>query len=307
MRQTPGSLGVWEDFVFVTDPAEGSFDAWVVLDNPPMPVTATCNRENLFFVSWEPPEIRTFHRGFLTQFRWVQTCHPCKHPGLIESQQSQPWHAGVEVADGFLPNLDYDQLARMSPPEKSELVSVIISNKVTTEAHRQRLEFVRMLKSRLGDKLHVYGRGHNDIADKWVALKDYRYHIVLENASRRNYITEKLTDAFLGYCFPFYFGAPNAHDYFPSESFAAIDVFRIDEAIETICSLIASDRDVQRRSAIERARQVVLGELNLFPMLANLVRDKMVHGRRDQLTVYPKKNRVKIGVSNISRALRVAA
>ncbi|MCM2372201.1 glycosyltransferase family 10 domain-containing protein [Aporhodopirellula aestuarii] len=307
LRQTPGSLGIWEDFEFVMGPSAEDVDACVVLDNPVSSMAVTCCPQNTFFLSWEPPEIRTFNATFLNQFRWIQTCHPTGHPGLIESQQSHPWHVGVDSDHGFAPVLDYDALHAMPRPEKSGLISVAISAKATTPAHRQRLEFVKHLKRRLGDQFHIYGRGHQSISDKWAALGNYRYHIAMENASRPNYITEKLSDAFLGHCFPFYFGAPNATDFFPEGSFQPIDIFNIDEAIEIICDGIQSDLDVVRRHEAEAARLAVLDELNLFPMLVGLLREKMVQGPKQTFTVYPKKHRIKIGVSNLSRVFRKAA
>ncbi|EMI55778.1 transferase [Rhodopirellula sallentina SM41] len=298
---------MWEDFEFVVDRTNEDVDAWVVLENPLSDVSARCHPRNTFFVSWEPPEIRSYNRLFLSQFQWVQTCHSVSHPGLVVSQQSQPWHLGVDAEHGFVPVMNYDSLSTMQRPEKTALMSVVISNKAITPAHRQRLLFVKMLKDRLGDRLHVYGRGHQTISDKWEAIGNYRYHLVLENASRPNYITEKLSDALLGFCFPFYYGAPNASEYFPVGSFEPIDIFQPENAIDIILRGIDSDLDRHRQGDVDTARTSVLEQWNLFPMLVRLLREKMVCGPKRKLTIYPKKHRFKIGASKLTRAMRPAA
>ena len=45
---------------------------------------------------------------------------------------------------------------------------------------------------------------------------------------------EKLSDAFLGATLLFYFGCPNAGDYFPEESFIPIDINDVEGASGTI-------------------------------------------------------------------------
>ena len=47
-------------------------------------------------------------------------------------------------------------------------------------------------------------------------------------------ISEKLFDSYLGLSFPFYSGAPNVNDYFPSNSLRKIDINNLDKSIEII-------------------------------------------------------------------------
>lgn len=300
-RQTPGGCGVWDDFEFVVDQSDVACDAWVALESPKRSVTATCVPDNMFFVSLEPPEIRTYKRDFLRQFRWVMTCHDMKHKGLITAQQAHPWHVGVDWDDHFSANQDYDSLSKMPVPTKSHLISTVISKKAITPAHRQRLEFVRRLKLRLGDAFHVFGRGHQEIGDKLQAVAPYQFHLAMENARRPHYMTEKISDAFLGSSFPFYFGDPSVSHYYPTGSYELIDIFRADEAIEQICRGIDEQLDIQRRAQIAQARQTVLNELNIFPTLVRLLREKMVDGPRQTLQLYPKNQHFKLAMAGITR------
>ena len=307
IRQTPKRLGVWEDYEFVIDQPGSVCDAWVVFDNLGETISATCAPENLFFVSAEPPEIRKYRRDFLNQFRWVVTCHETRHRGLIAAQQGHPWHVGVDADRGFIATLDYDALSAMDVPDKPHVLSTVISSKAITPAHRQRLAFVKQLKERLGDRFHVYGRGHQSIADKWEAVAPYRFHLAMENASRPDYLTEKVCDAFLGSSYPFYFGAPNAGSYFPKHSFEPIDIFQPEQAIEKICAAIDSQVDMRRRDEVQQARRVVLDELNLFAMLVRLLRQKLVDRPKRRLRLYPKGQHLQLAMSGVGRFLRRAA
>jgi len=306
-RQTPGGNGVWEEFEFVIDQSEVTCDAWVAFENPTTSVTATCVPNNRFFLSAEPPEIRSYGSAFLRQFRWVVTCHDVKHQGLIAAQQAHPWHVGVDCENGFAANLDYDSLSNMQMPTKSHLMSTVISNKAITPAHRQRLEFVRRLKERLGDAFHVLGRGHQEIGDKWQAVAPYRFHLAMENAQRPHYLTEKISDAFLGFAFPFYFGDASAADYYPAGSYEPINIFRPDEAIDRICQGIDQQLDVVRQNQVASARNSVFNELNIFPTLARLLREKMVDGPRQTLQLYPKNQHLKLAMSQFARPFRRSA
>ncbi len=82
-----------------------------------------------------------------------------------------------------------------------------------------------------------------------------------------HHITEKLPDAFLGYTVPFYHGAPNAADYFPRESFIAIDFENYERTREIIRSTIDNDEYKDRLPYIIEARKRVLEKHNLFALL----------------------------------------
>lgn len=306
-QQTPGGSAVWEDFEFLIDQTDVECDAWVAFDNPTRPVKASCILGNTMFISAEPPDIRNYGRDFLNQFRWVLTCHDIRHPGLIRAPQFQPWHVGVDCDNQFQTNLNYDSLCSLDWPRKTNLISAVISDKTTTAGHRQRLRFIQMLKECLGDDLHVFGRGHQPIGDKWKAVESYRFHLAMENTSLDHYITEKIGDAFLGYAFPFYAGAPNVGDYFPPKSFQAIDLSDPATAVEVVCGGIELGLDEERRSEIESARNVVLNETNLFPAIVKLLRQKMVTGPRQPIHVYPKSSHMKLAWSGVRRNVLRAA
>jgi hypothetical protein len=54
-------------------------------------------------------------------------------------------------------------------------------------------------------------------------LSDYKFMICFENASRPNYLTEKLANAYLGRTIPIYWGASKAKDWLNTKSFLQLE------------------------------------------------------------------------------------
>lgn len=143
---------------------------------------------------------------------------------------------------------------------------MISSNKVFTEGHRVRYEFVMKLQAHFGEDIQVFGRGINEVADKWDAIAPFRYHLALENSAFDDYWTEKLADAYLARSFPIYYGCPNLERYFEPKSFLSIDLQQPQQAMQRIEALLADDPFEQRQQQLERARNLVLEQYQLFPL-----------------------------------------
>jgi hypothetical protein len=238
------------------------YDYWVVCDGLIDREVVVCPSQNVILVTWEPPE-RHYGQRFIDQFAGVATCHPnLKHPNVQLTHQGHPWH---------IPRT-YDELKSSTLPSKTKLASVITSNKQFYEGHRSRLAFVTRLKAALGDQIDLFGRGINTFDTKWEVLAPYRYTIAIENAFEPHWITEKLADCFLTETFPFYAGAPNAADYFPADSFMAIDIADPPHAIQAIAETLASPTHYDSvLPALQQAKSVYLDQQSLFPLLTRLL------------------------------------
>ncbi len=167
--------------------------------------------------------------------------------------------------------MSFDALKVLFQQPKSKLISVITSNKNFTSEHIQRIRFVKKLKEHYGDTLDFYGRGFATMDDKLESLQDYRFQIVLENSCYDHYFSEKLTDCILAGTYPLYYGCPNLDSYFPNNSYRSIDINHFDSAVATIDAAIAQDIDKQYRTELLQARDRVLYEHNLFPMLIQMI------------------------------------
>ena len=164
------------------------------------------------------------------------------------------WYYGL----GKTRRLSVDDMIAAPPLAKTRMVSTICSSKSHGHTlHRKRLKFSFELK-RFLPELDLFGHGIRPMDDKAEALDPYRYHVAVENHRSPHHWTEKLADAFLGCTLPFYFGAPNAADYFPPESFVAIDIDRPEETAARIRAAIESEEyerrlhDIQQKSLLSQ-------------------------------------------------------
>jgi hypothetical protein len=122
--------------------------------------------------------------------------------------------------------------------------------------------------------MDVFGWGIRDIGDKWEAIAEYKYHIVIENCVYPDYWTEKLSDTYLGGDYPIYSGCPNLSRYFNPDAFTAIDISNVEESIEKIENCIKNDLYENSRLAIQEAKNKVLNQYNLFAIIHNLIHSK---------------------------------
>jgi hypothetical protein len=274
-RQTPGGLGLWKGHqFFAADPEMQDPDIWVVLEDVMEEERAFPKSGRTVLITLEPPRTRDYRPGFLAQFDLVVSCHRnLRHSNVRNEYQGQQWHIGlhkgVDATDrpGFRGTMDFDDFRRMRLPRKEKALSAICSVSKRLPGHRMRREFTDRLKARLGDGVDIYGRGVRPIADKADAIIPYRYHVVLENSRLADYWTEKLSDSYLGWAFPIYWGCPNIGDYFPENSLIRIDIDRPDEAIDVIEATIDQDLSPERLAALAAARELVLDRYNTFDVI----------------------------------------
>jgi hypothetical protein len=121
---------------------------------------------------------------------------------------------------------------------KSKLVSMIASNKTMCSEHIYRQQMIQKFSS----KCDHFGRGYSQIENKEDGLKDYRFSIVMENATYANMFTEKITDCFMTGTIPIYYGISNIGDYFDTKGIVILnDDFKIEDlSIELYESKIES-------------------------------------------------------------------
>jgi len=285
-RQTPNNDGVWENLSFSLDARKAA--EWLVIYDDPAPFLKTSvPRERRILFIGEPPGIKTYLPAYLNQFGIVVS--PYALPGfmgrLILQQSALPWHYGVDQGNTSAPEspLLWAALAKDKP--KSKILSVICSNKVLLPHHRARLEFVKRLKQRLGDKVDVFGRGFFPVDDKAEAIDPYRYHIALENNLIDHFWTEKLGDTWLGDAYAIFGGCDNVSAYFDAAAYSRIDILDPDAAVDQIEKLIASDAWERARDSIRENRRRLMFEYNVFAVAAKIIRASEHKAQAERLIV----------------------
>ena len=133
---------------------------------------------------------------------------------------------------------------------------------------------MQALADKLGNQVDLFGRDLKFVDHKAEGTDSYRYQIAIENHVAPHHWTEKLSDAYLGYCLPFYFGCPNASDYFPSESFIELDINDIEASVDIIRHAIANNAYEKRLDAIIEARRRVIEDYNIHSLLASHILEK---------------------------------
>ncbi|MBI2617097.1 hypothetical protein HYW55_03135 [Candidatus Gottesmanbacteria bacterium] len=259
LRQTPKSLGIWDDVRFTLDPIE-EYDYVLVLNYPKESVKVRSYPKNVWCLVQEPPnEFFKYALSFDKNYHRIFTQDTSLHgEKFILSQPATPW----------LIDRDYDALKKMKMPSKTRNVSFITSKKMSFQGHRDRMRFLEKIKGRV--HFDLYGFGFKEIADKWEGLAPYRYTLVVENYSGPYYWSEKLSDAYLAFTMPIYFGCTNITDFFPKESFVSIDINDKD-CIEKLNKIIKSDIWKKNLKYVANARNLILEKYQFFPYMTTKI------------------------------------
>jgi hypothetical protein len=290
MRQSPGQNGIWKNYRFFCNTPVEHCDYWFVLEGLDTKKDSTiCPQAHIVFITGEPPTLRTYNSEFLHQFAAVITSDVnIDHPKPIFQHSGLPWHVGRRQKDhGNIEfSKDYDELKAMTAIPKTKLLSVVSSAKQMSEGHWKRYEFAKRLKTHFGNKIDLFGRGLNEVEDKWDALAAYKYHVALENSRVNDYWTEKLSDAFLAGCHPLYHGCPNIDRYFDLSALTTIDINQPDQAIAVIEACIEKEKYESSERKIWEAREKVLDTHNLFALIADYVaKDRLLMSGRTRPSV----------------------
>ncbi len=277
----PRGVPRWGACDFIFDRKATRYDWLVVYDDVP-PLSGgrfsrgvealECPPCKTLLITTEPSSIKIYGKGFLRQFGHVLTSQEpafIDHPGAIFSQPALIWFYGRRDERG-----SYDRMCGHPPTGKSGLISIVCSAKRQNHTlHRRRFDFMQQLAQRLPG-VEVYGRGIRPVRDKADALDRFRYHVAVENHIAAHHWTEKLADAFLGHCLPFYVGCPNAAEYFPEESFIPLDIEDVERSAAIIQAAVKEDAYTRRLSAIQEARRRVLEDYGLFATISRLIGER---------------------------------
>lgn len=258
---------------FVLDPMTRNYDWFVVYDDLPKnrgerfslgSETLACPPENTILLTYEPSTVKVYGGDYADQFAYVLTSHEpaaLHHRGRRDAPPVGKWYYGGVS----------DALKHSSPPQKTRSICIFLSSKrMRHTLHEKRYIFQKTL-TRLLPELDLYGRDIRHVEKKAECLDRYRYTIAIENHVGPHHWTEKLSDCFLGYCLPFYFGCPNTASYFPEQSFIPIDIGDPRAAVDTIREAMALGEYERRLPAIVEARRRVIEEYNLANVIGDVI------------------------------------
>lgn len=260
-------------YVFVYDPSSSDYDWLVVYDEMPARDVGTvrkgreelkCPRERTILATTEPTSIKSYSRTYTRQFGHFLTNRPPeaeKHPHYHLGRGYYWWYLGRS----------YKECAQLQIPDKEKTISVVSSSKKMRHTkHAARYKLSEQLAREIPE-MDWIGHGVRSFENKYDVLEPYKYHITLENHIEEHHWSEKLADALLAECLPFYAGDPAIAEIFPKESFIPIPIDDPSAAVEIVKSAIANGEYEKRRAAILEAKRLILEKYNFWAQVIELV------------------------------------
>jgi hypothetical protein len=256
-------------------------DFWFIVENLKNETEEACiNEKNIIYLNYEtsyPKDyfLNKYMQNYLSQFAKKYGIYNDFSNNYISSPPFQPWliNSSQKLSLNSGTERDFSYFLKLNKIEKKKNLSVICSTKKITDDHGVRLKFVEKLKEHFGDSLDWYGSGKIEIDKKWSGISEYKYHVVLENESRYNLISEKIYDSFLGLSYPFYHGAPNIHQYFPETSLSSINIYDLSQSIETIEIGMENNLYDKNFNSLLEAKKIVLSDFNLFTRMVDIIEE----------------------------------
>ena len=260
-------------YKFVYDAACADYDWLVVYDKMPKHDVGTfhggyeplaCPKEHTMLLTQEPTSIKSYSRAYTRQFGHLLTNRP------PQAENHPHYHLGRGYYKWFI-DRTHKECSEMVLPPKSKLISVVCSSKrMRHTLHDARYRLTEALVAEIPE-MEWYGHGVRGFDKKFEVLEPYKYHVTIENHIEEHHWTEKLADAFLAECLPFYAGDPIVDEVFPKESFIPIPIDDPKRAAEIVKAAIASGEYEKRRDAIKEAKRLVLTKYNFWAQIIELI------------------------------------
>jgi hypothetical protein len=270
-------------------------DYWFILENTKSNKIESVNieKKNIYFLNsetrYEPSFfLRPSKEKFLKQFNHVYSPNFINSKNVSNVPPFLMWRLRGDPFNDFFEDSDLDFYQNFNPV-KDRLLSVYCTTKQITEVQKVRLDFVKKLKEILGDDLHWYGADLKT-KTKIEGVGRYKYHLVLENQLQNNFISEKLYDAFLGNSYPIYAGAPNAHEYFNSDSFSEINLNDFNGSIKKITDCLSSNKERKYAHSINESKIQILEKFNIIKRIDEIIENDEPKNKElpSKTYIYPK-------------------
>jgi hypothetical protein len=144
---------------------------------------------------------------------------------------------------------------KQEPPNKTANMSIIASDKNTTEGHQLRHQYISRLMTSsdptLALTVDIFGKGYNPVEHKIEALRDYRFSVAIENCRMASYFTEKLIDCFAAHTVPVYWGCPTLKKFFNTDGIIAVD--SLDELVKYTSIISENGKEIYSKRSVQTA------------------------------------------------------
>ncbi len=238
-------------------------DYWVIWGGVESKLQCNVKSGEVFYITDEAYPERRFNNRFLNQFDKIIATRTDLNDkySVINNFELTPWYF----------NKSYNELNSIANFDKTKKISIISSDLTLLPGHKKRYAFVNKMIGHFKDRIDVYGRGFNEIPDKFDALSSYKYSIAIENNVLNDYFTEKISECFLTETMPIYYGCPNIHEYYDTKSIISIDIDNYKEAIDIIEKTIESNTYELNLKKIIESKERYLSKFHFAPALIAII------------------------------------
>ncbi len=262
----------WGDgYRFVCDPSCRDYDWLCVYDEIPDSYAGVSGgrmevapNARTMLVTQEPTSVKFYNRAYTGQFDVLLTNRPKEaenHPCYVKGEGYMVSYTGRSFAE---------EIAHEVPGKTKCLSAIYSAKRMTHTLHGSRYALLERLRGMPVD-FDWYGKGVRPIENKFDALDGYRYTVAFENHVGPGHWTEKLTDALVTGCLPFYAGDPEVGRLLPEGCFIPIPPDDPEKALAIILDAVGNDEWTKRRDAIMKARALIFEKYNLFAQVAKAI------------------------------------
>ena len=258
-RQTPNQSFKWNNITFTEEDVD-ECDFLVILDYPKSDVTVKVNQNHILHICLEPANEISKYRQFANKQSSVVYNQIQEGGKYIKSQPALPWHL----------DKDYNYFKKLKPEslKKEDKIVWVTSNQRASIQHNKRMDFLDSISDL--SFIELYGRGIKEVDSKWDVMRNAKYAIAYENFKNPFNWTEKISDCFLSYTVPLYFGCDRIEDYFPKEAIIQIDP-KDKHIKQFLKEIVHSNNYNQKIEALKAARTLVLDKYQIFPFISNQI------------------------------------
>ncbi len=259
-RQTPNQSFQWDGITF-TEEDVSECDFLVILDYPKTDVEVRVNPNNILHICLEPANEISKYRQYANKQVSVIYNQIKQEGKFVKSHPVLPWHLDKDY--------DYFKQLQVEDLKKEDKIVWVTSNQRSSIQHNKRMDFLDSIANL--PFMNIYGRGIQEIESKWEVMKTAKYAIAYENFKNPYNWTEKISDCFLSYTIPLYYGCDRIESYFPKEAIIQIDPKdkHIKQFLkETVKSKVYNEK----LEALTEARNLFLDTYQLFPFLTSQIK-----------------------------------
>jgi len=224
-------------------------------------------KQNILGLAWEPPR-------FLKKDKCIRHFIERRVGNYLIGARIKGFPKEYVPHYGFITHIPVQ-----NKPEKTNFMSIILSNKKITDGHKYRHELVEsILKTDLN--IHIYGRGADHYKDDRVKgefnseepYKSYTFTIAIENIIHNHYISEKYTSSIALNCIPIYLGCRNISKYFGNDSYVKL-TGKVDEDI-TLLQDIFTNKEKYLKNLDTARNHILNGNASLPVFLSKYWKKK---------------------------------